>query len=78
MTKAQVVEIYGEPDVKADTVSDKWGGMREEWVYRARYSALPVSAGYLSEDLYLYFDGENVTNISKEPLGKQKEIEDVK
>ena len=76
MTKAQVVNIYGEPDIKGTVDSGKWSDTREEWIYEARASALPVSAGYLGEDLYLYFDGDNLTNISKKPLGK--EIPDVK
>jgi hypothetical protein len=77
MTKPQVIDVYGEPDIRGTVTSDKWGGPREEWIYRGRYSALPVSAGYLAEDLYLYFDGQNLTNISKKPLGKQEVSKDV-
>jgi hypothetical protein len=78
MTKDQVVNIYGEPNIKGMVTSSKWGGSREEWIYEAQASALPVSAGYLGEDLYLYFDGENLTNISKKPLGKETSAEDIK
>ncbi|HPN72593.1 MAG TPA: hypothetical protein PKZ41_01200 [Candidatus Omnitrophota bacterium] len=73
MSRSQVKEKYGEPDIKATVVSGEWNSPREEWVYRARYSVLPVNAGYLSEDLYLYFDGDNLTNISKRPLGVDRE-----
>jgi hypothetical protein len=73
MTKAQVVERYGEPDIKGMVGSTGWNEPREEWVYQGRYSLLPVNAGYLSEDLYLYFDGENLTNISKKPLGMSEQ-----
>ena len=80
MTKAQVVSVYGEPDIKGTVISDEWNEPREEWIYNATASVLPVGAGYLSEDLYLYFDGKNLTNISRKPLGKRKgsDIEDVK
>ena len=73
MSRAQVVERYGEPDIKGTVNSPEWNSPREEWFYRARYSGLPVNAGYLSDDLYLYFDGDNLTNISKRPLGVDPE-----
>ena len=73
MTKAQVVEIYGDPSIKGTVISKKWNEPREEWIYRADISTLPVGAGYLSEDLYLYFDGKNLTNISNKSLGKETE-----
>lgn len=67
MTKAEVKALWGEPD-RINYVKDekKWGGAREEWVYVARYSALPVDAGYLSKTKKLYFDSENLTNIVEE------------
>lgn len=70
MTKDAVISVYGGPDLERQVYSDEWGGSREEWLYKSRYSAFPVNAGYFSEDLYLYFDGENLTNVSKTPLGK--------
>ena len=75
MTKSQVVERYGDPDIKSMVGSRGWNEEREEWVYRGRYSVLPVNAGYLADDLYLYFDGDNLTNISKSPLGQEDEGE---
>ncbi|MFH1837670.1 MAG: hypothetical protein ABH862_06130 [Candidatus Omnitrophota bacterium] len=72
MTKDKVVSVYGEPDLKRTVVSDEWNAEREEWFYKARYSALPVNAGYLAKDLYLYFDGVSLTTISDKPLGKDK------
>ncbi|MGB2630154.1 MAG: hypothetical protein WBD24_03845 [Candidatus Omnitrophota bacterium] len=71
MLKDKVVDIYGEPDIKGTVTSDKWIGTREEWIYWADLSTLPVGAGYLGQDLYIYFDGDNVTNLSNEPLGKE-------
>ncbi|MFH1411169.1 MAG: outer membrane protein assembly factor BamE [Candidatus Omnitrophota bacterium] len=78
MTKEQVVLVYGDPDIKQTVTSDAWGGSREEWFYKARYSALPVNAGYLSKDLYLYFDGDSLTNISVDPLGRSSAANDDK
>lgn len=67
MTKDQVVDLWGEPDAKKVTEdSEKWSGAREEWLYRGRYSGLPVDAGYLSKTKKLYFDGDNLTNIINE------------
>jgi len=67
MAKDRVRDLWGEPD-QINYVEDKkrWGGKREEWVYVARYSVLPVDAGYLSRTKKLYFDGENLTNIVEE------------
>ena len=81
MTKAQVIDIYSEPTSKNVVVSSEWKGDREEWYYKAKYSALVVGAGYLTEDLYLYFDGDNLTNISRSKLGQSPETikeEDIK
>ena len=67
MTKAQVKNYWGDPDeinIKED--EKMWGGSRTEWVYKGRYTSLPVSAGYLSKTKKLYFDGENLTNIVTE------------
>ncbi len=72
MNRDRVVSVYGEPDMKGTVISDKWAHPREEWIYRARISGLPVGAGHLAEDLYLYFDDENLTNISRKPLGKRE------
>jgi len=71
MTKSQVISLYGEPGFKKIGVrSEEWEGTREEWFYRATITGLPVNADYLAEDLYLYFDGNNLTNISHSPLEK--------
>lgn len=70
MTKAQVLSIYADPDMKRIVNSKDWTTEREEWFYKARMSGMPVGADYLSEDMYLYFDGDNLTNISREPLVK--------
>jgi len=73
MVKNKVIAEYGEPNAKRTVISKEWNRGREEWLYKATYSGLPAGIGYLSEDLYLYFDGENLTNISREPLGEEGE-----
>ena len=73
MTKGQVLDTYGEPTSKDIVVSLEWKGERDQWYYSAQYGVLPVGAGYLSEDLYLYFDGESLTNISRTKLGQSPE-----
>jgi len=73
MTKHQVEEQYGGATLTRMVTSSDWNGPREEWFYKADFSALPVGTGYLNKDLYLYFDGENLTNVSRKPLGKVAE-----
>ncbi len=65
MTKDRVESIWGKPD-RVTTIEnkEKWSSPREVWTYDARYGAIPVDAGYLSNTQKLYFDGENLTDIS--------------
>jgi len=72
MTKSQVMDILGDPNFTGEVYSDKWGGQREEWFYKARLNVLPVNAGYLAEDLFLYFDEDSLTHISNTSLGRKK------
>lgn len=69
MSKDRVHSIYGDPDMISPVSAAEWNEPREEWVYTG-ITSLPVGAGYLSEDLYLYFDGDNLTNISRKSLGR--------
>ena len=65
MTKHQVESIWGKPDhISAVENKQKWSSPRDVWTYNARYGAIPVDAGYLSKTQKLYFDGENLTEIS--------------
>ena len=65
MTKNQVESIWGKPDhVGSIEDKQKWSSSREVWTYTARYGSIPVDAGYLSKTQKLYFDGENLTEIS--------------
>lgn len=66
MSKEEVESLWGKPDeVTMAEDREKWKGTREVWIYRAQYSAVPVDAGYLSKTKKLYFDGNNLTNISE-------------
>jgi hypothetical protein len=65
MTKGRVESIWGKPDqVTTIENKEKWASPREVWTYDARYGAIPVDAGYLSKTQKLYFDGDNLTEIS--------------
>jgi len=65
MTKDEVASIWGKPD-NITTVENKqkWSTPREVWTYHARYGAIPIDAGYLSKTQKLYFDGDNLTEIT--------------
>lgn len=67
MTKNQVESLWGKPD-SISTMDDanKWKGSREVWVYYGRSGSIPIDADYLSKTKKLYFDGENLTNISEQ------------
>ena len=69
MSKEEVISKWGEPDlVNKLSPSDAIGNQGEEWVYKARrYTPVPLDAGYLYKNKYLYFDGNNLTLISDEP-----------
>jgi hypothetical protein len=70
MHKEEVIKEWGKPDIinKMGTQQDATGTQQEEWIYKARqYAAIPVDAGYLSKNKYLYFDGNNLTSIADGP-----------
>jgi len=69
MSKEEIILKWGEPDLMNKLSSqDASGSEGEEWVYKARrYTPVPVDAGYLHKNKYLYFDGNNLTLISNEP-----------
>ena len=67
MTKDHIRDLWGEPNqINFVKKTERWSGEREEWVYKAKYSSLPFSAGYLSKTKRLYFDGKNLTHIMDE------------
>jgi len=64
MTKEQVKSLLGEPDSIAplERSADILSTERQEWVYDARYSDLPVKADYLGKSMTLIFDGDNLVS----------------
>ena len=65
MTKSQVEEYWGKPNnIQTVENKEKWKGQREVWTYYAQYGGIPVNAGYFSKTQKLYFDGDNLTEIS--------------
>ena len=67
MSKDQVTSIWGEPDqINALEPADEWQTPREEWVYKGRYSKIPVDRSYLFKSKYLIFDGKSLVCIGNE------------
>jgi len=66
MTREQVDGLWGEPDYVKFEEDKSSKRKREVWVYKARYSSVPVDASYLSKTRYLYFDGNNLTKIGSD------------
>ena len=68
-TKEAVIKEWGKPDIINKLgAEDETGSLKEEWVYKSKLiSPIPVDAGYLSKNKYLYFDGNHLTSISDEP-----------
>jgi len=62
MSKEQVRDMWGEPDsiTSPEKVTDLTSTAAEVWVYHARYSKLPLDAGYFSKTRTLTFDGDNL------------------
>ena len=71
MNKDQVRALWGEADNISYEKIEEAGTLRsrEVWIYKARYSAIPVDADYLSKTKYLYFDGNSLAKISDVALG---------
>jgi len=68
MRKEEIRSMWGEPDViiPSEESADLTGTVREEWVYQARYSRVPIDTGYVSKTKRLFFDGENLTSWKNE------------
>lgn len=68
MTKNEVKEIWGEPDLIQDKGEnqDRGATEKQEWVYYGRMQNLPISYANLSKSLRIYFDGNSVTNFKEE------------
>lgn len=62
MTKEEVVVLWGEPNEVFKKGRDELGTPKEEWVYYARYPAIPVDHNYLSRTKKLIFAGNNLVS----------------
>lgn len=72
MTKEEVEGMWGQPDqINKLGVADHWGTPKEEWVYKARYSKIPIDKGYLYKTKYLYFEGDILTSFGDQPEPKK-------
>lgn len=64
MSKQEVEAKWGKPDEKRMVEDkEKWKSPREMWVYHGQ-TGIPIDAGYLSKTKKLYFDGNNLTDMS--------------
>lgn len=63
MTKEKVRSLWGESDLVKVLQPDAQGTIKEEWIYRGRYPALPINVDYLSETQHLFFDGNNLVRF---------------
>ncbi len=68
MTKDEISDKWGQPDqISQLEPADEWKTPREKWVYRGRYSKVPLDRSYLFKTKYLIFDGNNLVSIGNEP-----------
>lgn len=61
MAKEAVIAIWGQPNEVIEKGSDELGSMIEEWIYYAKYPAVPVDYNYLSKTQVLTFSGNSLT-----------------
>jgi hypothetical protein len=67
MSKERVTSIWGKPDqINMLKPADEWQTAREEWVYKGRYTKIPLNRSYLFKDKYLIFDGNNLVCVGDE------------
>lgn len=62
MPKEEVVVLWGQPNEVIHIGQDELGTAKEEWIYHARYPAIPIDYNYLSKTKHLIFQGDNLTN----------------
>jgi len=60
-SKDSVRDKWGEPDEIEMLGADDVGLIREAWIYRGRYSDVPVDYKYLSKTKRLIFTGDSLT-----------------
>lgn len=60
MEKEEVVSLWGQPNEVLEKGQDELGTVKEDWIYYARYPAIPVDYNYLSKTKTLSFTGNNL------------------
>ena len=64
MAKDEVRDVWGAPDrINKLGFADQWGTPQEEWIYKGRYSNIPIDKGYFSKTKYLYFEADVLTSF---------------
>ena len=63
MSKDEVRDVWGEPDTVTAKEPDKWGSVRETWIYEGRLPGAPINAGYTSKTKVLEFDGASLVSF---------------
>ena len=71
MAKEEVVELWGQPNKVNALEKERWAEPKEEWIYYARYPAVPVDYNYLSKTKYLYFEGNILIDWKSEDKKEQ-------
>lgn len=66
MSKEEIVNLWGQPNIVNRIEQDAWSGIKEEWTYNARYPGIPVDYNYLSKSKYLYFEDNVLINWKEE------------
>lgn len=66
MTKEEIKNRLGEPDVIRGAGHDELGSIKEEWIYNSRFSKVPVDYRNLAKTKYLYFSGNNLADMKNE------------
>lgn len=75
MTEEEVVSLWGKPSqINVLEPTDEWQTPRKEWVYRGRYSKVPLEQGYLFKTKYVTFDGNNVVSVKDEDEYRKDKI----
>ncbi|MEE8359727.1 MAG: hypothetical protein V3S04_02225 [Candidatus Omnitrophota bacterium] len=79
MSKQQVTDIWSKPDqINRLASTDEWQTPKEEWVYKGRYTKIPLDKSYMFKTKYLIFDGNNLVCVGDESKCKLPDSERIK
>jgi len=77
MSKEETISLWGKPDqINKLESTDEWQTPKEEWVYKGRYSKIPLDRSYFFKTKYLIFDGNNLVSFGDK--SKSAEMQSVK